>query len=147
MTNRIVILAIAIGLVVFVILNPLAGQPTAVQESMAVTVPEAINMAITVGLTALLAMGAGWLFEKVGIDLRGVATTLAITLSAFIVSELQNIVDMIPEMYDPTLDLVFKIIVVLLGSVGLLRFRIRMLQGPSDPPTAVGPGNSPGLLS
>lgn len=109
-----------------VVFNPLSGNPSFAgepQTSIAVQVPQAINEAIAIGFVALLALGAAYVFEKTGLDLRGFAAPLAITISAWVVAELQNIINTIPESYDPTADFVFKVIVLLLGSVGLLRFR------------------------
>lgn len=132
MTGRIMLLVAAVFIVVLIAMNPLAGSPefagAAEVVPSAVQVPEAINNAIAVGIAALLSLGFAWLFAKTGLDLTGFATPLAITISAFVVAELQNIINMIPESYDPTVDFVFKVIVLLLGSVGLLVFRARPSQ-------------------
>lgn len=93
------------------------------QESMAVQVPEAINLAIGTGVAALLALGAAYVFQKLGLDLRGYTAPVAITLSAWIVAELQNVVNIIPEMYDPYIDFAFRVIVLLLAPTGLLAWR------------------------
>lgn len=126
MGSKKLLLTVAVVLVaVLIAFNPFADMPAfaATQESMAVQVPDAINNAIAIGVTALVALGVAYVLKATGLDLTQISTPLAVTISAFIVTELQNIINMVPESYDPTLNIVFKIIVVLLGSVGLLWMR------------------------
>lgn len=125
------------AVVALVVANPMQGSLSyeAIQTSSAVQVPAAINQAIAVGITALLALGAAYLFMKTGLDLRGFTTPVAIAVSAWVVGELQNIINMVPESYDPTLDFVLKVIVILIAPVGLLVLRL----GPQ-------PTNIPGSL-
>lgn len=104
-------------------------SPAPVETSMAVQVPSAINDAIAVGITALLALGTGYVFNKLGLDLRQFTAPVAITVSAWVVGELQNIVNTVPETADPWLDFLFKVIVLLIAPVGLLAFRVQ----PSNP--------------
>jgi hypothetical protein len=100
-----------------------ACAPAPTQTSIAVQVPDAINVAIGIGIVALLTAGFAFVFEKLGLDLRGFATPIAATVSLFIVTELQNVINAIPEAYDPQVDFALKLIAYLLGAVGLLRLR------------------------
>ena len=98
---------------------PVEPTPT----SIAVQIPSDIALAIEIGVTALLTAGAAFVFAKIGLDLRGFAVPLSMTIALWIVGELQNIINTIPETYDPTLNLVLKIIVLVLGSLGILYLR------------------------
>lgn len=132
MTKKIILLCVAVVAVAFVAMNPLANTDAAVsQTSVAVQVPGAINDAIAVGITALVALGLAYVLKWTGLDLTMYATPLAVTISAWVVAELQNVINTIPESYDPTLDFVLKVIVVLLGSVGFLVWRKR--PAPNEP--------------
>lgn len=99
----------------------------AVQTSTAVELPKEVSEAIGIGFVALMTLGLNYLFQITKLDLRGFAIPLASAISLFVVGELQNIINTIPEMYDPWLNMGFKILVILLGSIGVL-FAIR---GPS----------------
>lgn len=121
-SKKLVLLVAVVLVAILIALNPFADPAFAgfTQESMAVQVPEAVNTAIAIGITALVSLGVAYVLKATGLDLSSISTPLAVSVSAFVVAELQNIINAIPESYDPTLNLVFKIIVVLLGSVGLL---------------------------
>lgn len=109
-----------IGVFLFVLLACSPAPDFAAQESRAVQVPEEINYAIGVGLAAILAAGAAYVAQKTGLDLGPHTAPVAITLSAWVVAELQNVINTLPESLDPTLDFVFKLIVYLLGAAGTL---------------------------
>lgn len=88
--------------------------------SMAVQVPEAINTAIQIGVIALLTAGFTWLFNVMGVDFRGFASVLGLALSTWIVTELQNIVNTLPEAWDPFVSSFFYLIVMILAPAGAL---------------------------
>ena len=108
-----------IGLLFSFILIACAPAPT----SQAVQIPDAIRLAVGVLTLAALTAGFVFLFEKTGLDLRGYATPIAVTVSAFVVAQLQAIIDIIPMQYDPLLTTVLQIIVVIIGGLGVLRLR------------------------
>ena len=70
---------------------------------------------------AAVTAGMDWVFQFTGIDFRGLATEIAGTLSAFVVLEFQNIINLIPATFDPYVSFVFTVLVVLLGGAGALR--------------------------
>ena len=72
---------------------------------------------------AVLTAGFVFLFEKSKLDLRGFAVPLSITISAFLVAQLQGLINTIPAQYDPLLSTVLQIIVVIIGGLGVLRLR------------------------
>jgi hypothetical protein len=111
-------LRIALLVMFFVLVA--CSPPPIEQGSLAVQVPEEINLAIGVGIAALMTAGAVFVFRKTGLDLSGHATAIASTISLFVVTELQNVINVIPETYDPWVVLIFRVVVLLLGSVGAL---------------------------
>ena len=114
------ILLMAFLAVVFAACAPTAEGS---QTSIAVQVPAAINLAIEVGLTTLMTAGAVWLMSKVGLDLRGFAIPLSIVISGFVVGELQDVINTIPEQFDFWLNILFQVIVMVLGIVGAFALR------------------------
>ena len=101
------------------ILSACTPAPT----SQAVEVPEAINLAVGSLVLALLTAGFVYVFEKSKLDLRGFALPLSVTISAYLVAQLQGLINTIPTQFDPLLSIVFQIIVVIIGGMGLLRLR------------------------
>lgn len=90
-----------------------------VQGSAAVQVPDVIVLAIQVGLAGLLAIGSKWILLRLGLDLGKYVDPLSITIGSFLVMQLQNIINVINTSYDPLIIMIFKIIAVILGAVGL----------------------------
>lgn len=99
-------------------------EPTAAeieQTSMAVQIPEELELALSTFLAGLLSIAFVWVFEKINLDLRGFATPLAFVIGGYVVTELQNYINTVPEMYDPWIDMLFKILLVIFVPVGALR--------------------------
>jgi len=94
-----------------------------VATSQAVQVPEALQLALGALVLAALTAGFVYLFEKTGLDLRGYAVGISVTLSAFLVAQLQGWINTIPAQYDTTLTIVLQILVVIVGGLGVLRLR------------------------
>jgi hypothetical protein len=94
-----------------------------VATSQAVQVPEALQLALGAAVLAVLTAGFVFIFEKTGLDLRGYATPIAVTLSAYLVAQLQGWINTLPAQYDPTLTVVLQILVVIVGGLGVLRLR------------------------
>lgn len=86
----------------------------------AVPVPVEINDFITMLVFGAVTAGFVFLFNALGIDLRGLATPIAGTLSGYLVLQLQGIINTIPETYDFYVSIVFKIIVIIIGGIGTL---------------------------
>jgi len=91
--------------------------------SQAVEVPQALALALGALVLAALTAGFVFLFEKLGLDLRGFAVPISVTLSAFLVAQLQGLINTIPAQYDPLISTVLQIIVVIIGGLGVLRLR------------------------
>lgn len=111
-------------MVITVLLFVLAACATEPKPtSQAVEVPQAISLAIGALVLAALTAGFVFLFEKSGLDLRGFAVPLSVTISAFLVAQLQGLINTIPAQYDPLLSIVLQILVVIIGGLGVLRLR------------------------
>lgn len=91
--------------------------------SQAVDVPQAIELAIGALVLAALTAGFVFLFEKTSLDLKGFALPMSVAVSAYLVAQLQGIINTIPAAYDPFLTVLFEIIVVIIGGLGVLRLR------------------------
>jgi len=116
--KRLIRTAMIITAVLFLLVS-CAPAPT----SQAVEVPQAISLAIGALVLALLTAGFVFLFEKSGLDLRGFAVPLSVAVSAFLVAQLQGLINTIPAQYDPLLSTILQIIVVIIGGLGVLRLR------------------------
>lgn len=92
-----------------------------VATSNAVTVPDALSLAIGVLITGAVTLGLQALFDSWGLDLRGVGAAIAVALSGFAVLQLQGLINLIPAQYDALTRIVLNILVVVLGGVGTLR--------------------------
>jgi hypothetical protein len=91
--------------------------------SQADDVPETIELALGVLVLAALTAGFVFLFEKTGLDLRGFAMPVSVAVSAFLVAQLQGLINIIPAQYDQLLTIALQIIVVIIGGLGVLRLR------------------------
>ena len=110
---------LAVLLLSVTVLAACAPAPT----SQAVPIPEVIGLAIGALILAALTAGFVFIFEKTGLDLRGFAVPISVTVSAFLVAQLQGIINTIPAQYDPLLSTALQIIVVIIGGLGVLRLR------------------------
>lgn len=91
------------------------------QTSSAVQVPEAFVIGFGGLLVALFTAGFTYLFERTRIDLRHATVPLSATLSVWTVGELQNWINVIPPVHDPTIQLVLTVAGILLAGFGTLR--------------------------
>lgn len=100
----------------------LVGGYFAIQGNIAqaVQVPDQINLWIDGVVFAAVTAGLAWLFQWIGLDFRGYADQIAGVLSAWIVLELQNIVNLIPAAYDPYVSFIFQVLLIILGGIGTL---------------------------
>lgn len=89
--------------------------------SQAVQLPDAFKLAIN-GLVLFGVMfGLQWVFEKVGLDLRGYGAGLALALSEFGVLQLQGLINVVPAQYDIYVTLALNVIFAVLTSLGFAR--------------------------
>lgn len=115
------------GMVILIVVGALLAvffkvgqEPGAVATSMATQLPSALTSVIQIGIIALLTAGFKWVFDVFGLDLRGQATTLGLAISAFVVAELQNIVNVIPSAYDAVVMTVFYVLLLIFAPGGTL---------------------------
>lgn len=95
--------------------------PSGVATSSAVQVPEALRLAIG-GLTLMLVtLGLQAVFDTIGLDLRGAGAIVAVSLSGFVIAQLQGLINVIPQAYDQMTMIVLNILVVILSGIGAIR--------------------------
>lgn len=100
-----------------------ADEPAVAPTSAAAKIPEALALAFN-GLIVLAVTAATvYLSEKIGLDLKGYATPVGTAIGAFIVGELQNYINTIPESFDPWIDMIFKVLLLIAVPAGVLRLR------------------------
>jgi len=116
-----VILMIAVVLVSCAPVPEATGQTNAVQTSVAVQFPEVLALALNGLLAGLLALAFVYLTEKTGLNLQQFATPAGFVIGGWIVTELQNYINTVPEMYDPWLNMLFRVLIVISIPVGILR--------------------------
>jgi hypothetical protein len=89
-------------------------------SAQAVPIPIEINLWVEGLVFAAVTAGFVWLFKTIGLDLRGFTAQISGALSVWILFELQDLINTIPDTYDVYVSIVFKIIVVVLGGLGSL---------------------------
>src|SRR5688500_12180721 len=110
-----------LAFVLLTLVSACVPDPAAVQTSSAVQVPEALKLALSALILAGVTLGLQVVFDKVGIDLRGIGSAVAVAASAFAVSQLQGYIDVVPAQYDGLVLMVLNVAVVILGSLGTLQ--------------------------
>lgn len=108
-----------------VVLTACVPSPEAVQTSQAVEVPAALKLALSALILAAVTLGLQVVFDSVGLDLRGIGSVLAVSVSAFAVAQLQGYVDAVPSQYDAVVLMVLNVAVVVLGGLGTLQALLR----------------------
>ena len=116
---KVKIVFLAFALLTF--LTSCVPDPAAIQTSSAVQVPEALKLALSALILAGVTLGLQVVFDKVGLDLRGIGSAVAVAVSAFAVSQLQGYIDVVPVEYDGLVLMILNIAVVILGSLGTLQ--------------------------
>lgn len=113
----------AVGAAIFVaaiVIRPGEGVQGIVYTSNAVQIPQVLVLAFNGLLFALLMAGFTWVLTKVGLDLTSYATPLAGTLSAFLLGLAQNWINLLPVQYDPIVQMILNVLVVVVGGIGTL---------------------------
>lgn len=110
-------------LCVFVVLFLVACQPVA--TSSAVQVPDLLKIAINGAILAAVTFGLQWVFDKVGLDLRGLGAALAVAVAEFAILQLQGLIDVIPMQYDLYVTIALNVILAVLTSLGFVRVTLQ----------------------
>lgn len=114
------ILIVLALLVVPVLAASTASPDQALQTSMAVQLPPELKAILSALLLAGVTVGLNVVYNWVGLDLRGLSTAIAVTLSAFAVAQIQGYIDVIPAAYDQAVTVFLQVLVVILGGLGTL---------------------------
>lgn len=86
----------------------------------AVPIPEELNAYVAGLVFAAVTAGFAFVFQYIGLDLRGFAVQISGVLSAFVLGELQKWVNLIPAQYESFVSIAFNVLVVILSGVGTL---------------------------
>lgn len=92
-----------------------------------------INTAIGIGIAALVTAGLVYVQRAIGLDLRNFGTGIAGAISLWVVTELQNVINTIPEAYDPTINFVFYVLLYVFGTAGTLYLITKGKDQAGDP--------------
>jgi len=110
-----------LAFVLLTLVSACVPDPAAIQTSSAVQVPEALKLALSALILAAVTLGLQVVFDKIGLDLRGIGSVVAVAVSAFAVSQLQGYIDVVPVEYDGLVLMILNVAVVILGSLGTLQ--------------------------
>ena len=127
------LLPLLILLVVPVIALLTPGPDAALQTSTAVQLSPELKAILSSLILAGVALGLQVVFHWTGLDLRGIGSAIAVTVSAFAVGQLQGYIDVIPAAYDQAVTIFLQVVTVILTGLGALR-------------ALIAPGRSIGLL-
>lgn len=94
-----------------------AASPT----SNAVQVPDLLKVAINAFVLVAVTFGLQLVFDKVGLDLRGVGVVVAASVAEFVILQLQGLIDVVPMAYDLYVTIVLNVILAILTSLGYVR--------------------------
>lgn len=119
MRTTIVALVIVVLSAILILTGVVGSSPT--PTSSAVQIPLALQFAAGAFLLGLLTTGTNYLFVAIGLDLREYAAPVSVTVAAFLTSLAQGWIDLAAVQYDPAIQLIINILVVVIGGVGTLR--------------------------
>jgi len=103
------------------LLSACVAPTNAVQTSNAVQLPDALKLAIN-GLVLFGVMfGLQFVFDKFGLDLRGIGAAAALGISEFAILQLQGLIDIVPMQYDLLVTVALNVILAVLTSLGFAR--------------------------
>lgn len=111
--------------------TPPAVANEAIYSSNAVQVSEALKVAINGLLLTVVMFGLQFVFDLIRLDLRGLGTIIAATLSEAVILQLQGVIDVINSAYDPFISIGLEILLAVLiffGAVRMLFQRGRAVQ-------------------
>jgi hypothetical protein len=114
MKQKIVLLVVVIG-----VIGAFAALQVSAGVAAAVPIPGEINLFLEGVIFAAVTAGFAFVFQWLGLDLRGLATPISALLSGWVLGELQGWINTL-EAFDPYISVAFRIIVVILSGIGTL---------------------------
>jgi len=113
------LLVLVFGMILFALTA--CAPANAVQTSQAVQLPDALKLAINGLILFGVTFGLQFVFDKFGLDLRGVGAALAVAVAEFAILQLQGLIDVIPAQYDLLVTVALNVILAVLTSLGFAR--------------------------
>lgn len=108
---------------VLLVLTLSACAPTeqALATSMAVQIPLELKLAINALVLFGVTFGLQFVFDRVGLDLRGIGAVLAVAVAEFGILQLQGLIDVIPAQFDTLIMIVLNVILAVLTTLGYIQ--------------------------
>jgi hypothetical protein len=112
-----VLLALALG----------ACAPTeqAITTSMAVQIPLELKLAINALVLFGVTFGLQFVFDRFGLDLRGIGAAVAVAVAEFGILQLQGLINVIPAQFDTLIMIVLNVILAILTTLGYIQVAFR----------------------
>jgi hypothetical protein len=115
---------LTLAMVLGVFLSGCVAANEAVNTSSAVQVPDALKVAINGLVLFGVTFGLQLVFDKLGLDLRGLGVGLAVAVSEFAILQLQGLIDIVPAAYDIYVTVGLNVILAILTSLGFVRLTL-----------------------
>lgn len=96
-----------------------------IATSQAVQIPLELKLAINGVILFGVMFGLQFLFDKVGLDLRGLGTVLAGAVAEFAILHFQGLIDVIPAQYDTLVLIGLNVLLAVLTSLGFYQVAFR----------------------
>jgi hypothetical protein len=99
----------------------IGSQHSGAMSSMAVQIPLELKLAIN-GLFLFAVMyGLQWVFDQIGLDLRGIGAAAAASVSEFAILQFQGLINLAPAQYDVLISVGLSVLLAILTSLGFFR--------------------------
>lgn len=93
----------------------------AIATSQAVQIPLELKAGINGLILFAVMFGLQWVFDKVGLDLRGVGVPLAAAVAEFAILQFQGLIDVVPAQYDLWVAMGLNVMIAVLSGLGIGR--------------------------
>ena len=97
------------------------AAPSAIATSTAVQIPLELKLAFNALVLFGATFGMQWLYETVGIDLRGLAAALSVAVAEFALLQFQGWIDIVPAAYDLYVTIGLNVLLAVLTTLGYIR--------------------------
>ena len=115
---RFLLILAMVGLFVLTACAPISNS--AIATSQAVQIPLELKLAINAAVLFGVMFGLQWLFDKFGLDLRGVGAGLAAAVSEFAILQFQGLIDVVPVQYDLYITIGLNVLLAVLTTLGYI---------------------------
>lgn len=112
---------ILLTILLALVLSACSTSAEAIATSRAVQIPLELKLALN-GLVLFGVMfGLQWVFDRFGLDLRGIGAAFAAAVSEFAILQFQGLIDLVPAQYDTLVLIGLNVLLAVLTSLGFYR--------------------------